>query len=65
MKLFNTFYRCPLDPSRGTDPGVYVMEWKLTLQDTYGPNTNVCWYEVVEIWTWKTYHNRRKSQVHK
>ena len=31
--------------------GSGVMEWKLTLQGTYGPNTNAFWRMVGEIYS--------------
>ena len=37
--------------------GSEVMEWKPTLQDTYGPNKNAFWWVVGEIYrTWETFN---------
>ena len=35
------------------DLGSGLMEWKLALQGTYGPNMNAFWWVAVEIWTFE------------
>ena len=38
------------------------MEWKPTLQGTYGPNMNAFWWVAVEIWTFEKLAYKTLSQ---